>query len=86
MTDNYDKIGVDYIGRFESLEDDWQYVCDTLDVFNELPHLRKGNHSYYKDYYNPDTWDIVGRLYRRDVDLFGYGKDVFTTVNAALSR
>lgn len=82
LLDNHDNIGVDYIGRFESLDSDWRHVCDILNVKYELPHYRKGERGYYKDYYTADTWDIVGKLYQRDVDLFGYGKDVFTRVKA----
>ena len=88
LLDNSDKIGVDYIGRFEWLQRDWSQVCKWLGVRRELPHERKGNRDYscYMKYYTSETWDIVGRLYKRDVDLFGYGEVVFTPVNAMISR
>jgi hypothetical protein len=76
LLDIYGKIGVDYVGRFEHLEKDWAHVCATLDVIYELDHYRKGTHQFYKNYYTTETWDIVGKLYRRDVELFGYGDDV----------
>jgi hypothetical protein len=75
VLDTDDKIGVDYIGRFEHLEADWAHVCETLDVIYELDHYRKGSHQFYKNYYTPETWDIIGNLYRRDMELFGYGND-----------
>ena len=82
LLDKDGKIGVDYIGHFETLQRDWAHVCAILGVREELPHYRKGNRLHYRNYYTPDTWEIVGRLYKGDVDLFGYGKEVFTPVNA----
>lgn len=86
LLDNYDKIGVDYVGRFEWLQRDWRQVCNWLGVSHDLPHHRKGNrgYSFYQDYYTFETWNIVGKLYQRDVDLFGYGEVAFTTVNATV--
>ena len=82
LLDTHGKIGVDYIGRFEILKIDWAHICAILDVFDELPHIRKGNHQYYKNYYTPETWDIVGELYKRDVDLFDYGSDKLVAESA----
>lgn len=76
LLDNSDNIGVDYIGRFESLEEDWRHVCAILDVRYELPHHRKGDHEPYEKYYTSETWDIIGQLYQRDIALFGYGERV----------
>lgn len=72
LLDVHDKIGVDYVGKFESLQDDWRYVCERLGVEHELEHRRKTGHWPYEGYYTPDSWEIVGRLYSRDIALFGY--------------
>lgn len=67
------EIGVDFVGRFENLQADWQYVCSQIGVPPpQLTHWRKGSHLYYKYYYTPETWDIVGKIYQRDIDLFNY--------------
>jgi hypothetical protein len=72
LLDEEDQIGVDFVGRFESLMDDWLYVCEQIDVDPTIEHLRKGDHKPYEYYYTPETWDYVGELYRRDIELFGY--------------
>lgn len=72
LLDDHDKIGVDYIGHFESLQDDWRYVCDRLDVSPDLAHCRATDHEHYKYYYTPESWAVVGKLYQRDITLFGY--------------
>lgn len=65
-------VGVDFLGRFERLREDWQLVCDRVGVSDSLPHLRPGGHLDYREYYDAETQDIVGTAYRRDVELLGY--------------
>lgn len=72
LLDEHGNIGVDFIGRFESLQRDWKYVCDRVGVGNRLAHERKRIHEPYRYYYTAESWSIIGRLYQRDIDLFGY--------------
>tara|TARA_R110002072_G_scaffold46591_13_gene129293 strand:+ start:13651 stop:14331 length:681 start_codon:yes stop_codon:yes gene_type:complete len=68
-------IGVDMIGRFENLHDDWQRICDRVGVKSTMPHLRNSQadrgHSY-ADFYTPESKAIVRKLYARDFEVFGY--------------
>ena len=73
LLDRYDNLGVDFLGRFELLKTDWESICAILNVSYELPHCRKIERENYQNYYTPETWDIVGELYRQDIELFGYG-------------
>lgn len=76
LLENYDKIGVDFVGHFENLECDWRRVCSTIVRQTvDLEHHRKVAHNPYRYYYTPESWDIIGNLYQRDVELFGYGRD-----------
>lgn len=75
LIDVYANIGVDFVGRFENIQSDWRKVCATVGVKAELAHHRKVRHMPYKDYYTPESWDIIGKLYQRDVELFGYERD-----------
>jgi hypothetical protein len=72
LLDDAGEIGVDFVGRFEMLKRDWEYVCARLSVSAQLRHERRRAHWPYREYYVPDTWEIIGRLYQRDVELFGY--------------
>lgn len=72
-----DKAAVDFIGKFENLEDDLQTVYDRLGLAWEekLPvtkaHTRKRSDNYRK-YYDASLKEIVANEFRREVDLFGY--------------
>ena len=37
------ELVMDFIGRYENLQVDFQYVCDTLHQENALPHLHKSD-------------------------------------------
>lgn len=74
LLDNDDKIGVDFIGRYEFLKHDWEYVCERLGKFYPLPHIRKFDHDMFRCYYTPESWDIIENIYHRDVELFGYSE------------
>lgn len=68
------EIDMDYIGRFENLESDFQKICDRMHLSNiKLPHKikskKKGN---YKEFYSNETRKLVGELFKEDIELFGY--------------
>ena len=71
----YDSNGskIDYIGRFENLNQDFDVICKRL--FKKrisLPHKFKSNHTNYTQYYNKKTIDIVGDMYLEDIKYFKY--------------
>jgi len=93
----YDKNGkplVDFVGRFENLQSDFDKVCDQLGIEDsQLPHNnpsdKKGRNlkrrvrnwlylngentkESYLDFYDAETIEIVGKLYRKDIDTFAY--------------
>lgn len=73
LLDNDDKLGVDFLGRYELLHVDWETVCSILNVSYKLPHYRKVVRKPFEYYYTPETRRIIGELYEQDVELFGYG-------------
>ena len=67
---------VDYIGRFEYLEEDFNEVCNLLKLENvSLIHENKTNHKDYKKYYNNDNNAIIEYLYNKDIESFGFDFD-----------
>ena len=70
--DRQDKMAVNYLGRFERLTDDFRVVCQTLSIDIELEHLNPSHHREYGKYYNAATKELVGKLYAKDIDAFGY--------------
>lgn len=64
----------DYIGRFETLEEDWQAISSRLGVdANVLGHAIKGGGADdYRAHYDAESKDLVARIYKEEIELFGY--------------
>lgn len=65
-------VAVDFVGRFESLEDDWQKVCGHIGVSGPLPKLNATNHGPWADEHTPATIKHTNELYADDFSTFGY--------------
>lgn len=63
---------MDFIGRFETLENDFLYVSHCLDIQVTLPHLRQGQQGAYLKAYDAHMVEIVQRLYATDIERLGY--------------
>lgn len=62
----------DYM-RFETLNGDYRRIAETLDLsVKELPHLNKSRRGSVADHYDAESIDLVRRLYRDDIEHFGY--------------
>ena len=72
ITDREGKIAVDFIGRFENLENDFRLICLRLDIPFRLGHKNKYNHSGYRTYYKTNDIEKVQKLYERDLEYFKY--------------
>lgn len=71
--------GVNFIGRFERLEADWNLLCKIAGIpYKPLPVFRKSRKRlpHYRDYYTRELWDSVGEFYYEDVERFDY-KETF---------
>ena len=69
----YLDLDLDFIGRFENLQNDFDFVCKQIGMPpTRLPHLNKSRHKRYIDYYSKETAEIVRRRFREDIRLFGY--------------
>jgi hypothetical protein len=74
LTDEEGKIGVDFLGRFERLAEDFRLVQERIGLpRNELPWLQKArNAERYTDFYDKETRQIAGERFRQDIEMFGY--------------
>lgn len=72
----YDEQGnclVDFIGRFENLEEDFIKLCTLLPVSGvKLQKSNKSSHRHYSTYYDERTRNIVAQYYADDIRLFSY--------------
>ena len=72
IADPEGKIIVDFIGRFERINEDFSEVCRRLGIERQLPHYRKSDHENYRKYYTEETIDIVADWFESDIELFDY--------------
>jgi len=72
----YDEDGnqlVDFIGRFENQQEDFNQICDKLGILHkELTHENKSDHKPYWEYYDDEIREIVAEKYKKDIKVFGY--------------
>ena len=77
IIDDNNEIAIDFIGKFENLEEDFCYVLKKLnfDIIHEVKIVNKGNHENYKNYYvNNEILNKVNECYKQDFELFNYKK------------
>ena len=63
---------VDFVGRLETINEDFDYICRVLGISNELPCLNKSNADDWTMYYTDEMYRKVYRIYREDFEIFGY--------------
>ncbi len=67
---------VDFVGRFETIQADFNAVCEQIGVDARLPHLNASiRRRDWRSYYTKETRDLVERLFEVDLERFGYRWD-----------
>jgi hypothetical protein len=75
LTDERGNFLVDFVGRFERLEQDFRHICQTLNLDVKLPRLNQSPHRDYRSYYDSLTRELVATHFREDIEAFGYTFD-----------
>jgi hypothetical protein len=74
VTDSTGHVALDYLGRFETMDQDFQGVCQELGIrglprpFVQAVQVPRD----YKEYYTPSTQRLVGERFADDIRLFDY--------------
>ena len=70
------KTCVDFLIRFEHLNEDFSKLCDLLKINPiELPHAKgnfRTNKKPYQKHYSNETKKIIANRYREEIELFNY--------------
>lgn len=80
-TPNDDKLLVDFLGFFENIQDDFEYIKnklaldDNLAVLHENKTTSNNKQLDYRDFYTNETREIVAAVYKKDIELLGYNFD-----------
>ena len=73
LVDEIGEVAVDFIGRFENLQEDFYKVCDQLHIPNvNLPKKNVSKRRAYREYYTDKTTSLVQKRLSRELELFGY--------------
>jgi hypothetical protein len=73
LTDASGRLIVDFVGRYENLQADFDIVTQRLGLKRiALPHVNRSMHRHYAQYYSSESESIVGQRYARDLAAFGY--------------
>lgn len=72
----YDHTGecrVDYVGRYENIENDFNAILNKLNIHRKLQHINSSKRKNYKQYYvNDEVKKKIQYLYKNDFELFNY--------------
>jgi len=74
VCDISDQPEVDFIGKFESIDSDFDRVCDIIGVQNRLAVRNKGvkDHSEWDNSLTAHSKQRISELYRKDFEIFNY--------------
>ncbi len=75
LCDRRGNLIVDFVGRFENLEEDFEALCSRLQVSATLPMVNATTHPDYRSQYTKEMADAVASAYRDDIEFFGYDFD-----------
>jgi hypothetical protein len=84
LIDESGNIMVDHIGRFESIDEEFNLICSKAGKKLDLPHLNHTGHYsgeakthnpenvHYSTYYTQELIDIVATRCKKDIETFNY--------------
>lgn len=76
VCDNHGNLLVDWVGRMEHLGAVEDFVRRSTGSSISLEHHNRSSSGHgktdYRDEYDPSTREIVGRIFERDIEMFGY--------------
>lgn len=75
ITDGEGKLLVDFVGRYETLAQDFARICGRIGVQAQLPHVNRSARCDYQAYYNRQTAQLVADHFAPDIELLGYTFD-----------
>lgn len=74
LTDTHGHLFANFVGKFETMDEDFQYVMQTLKAPSAITLSRsnKTRHSPYRKYYTDSLMDLFQKRYSKDISLFEY--------------
>lgn len=68
-----DEMELDFIGRFENIQKDFELVSKIVGLKNRLPHKNSsGNTAPYWKYYTYESREVAENFFKEDLETFNY--------------
>ena len=71
----YDNAGqciIDFVGRFESCQEDANKILQKLKIDKEIPRMNSSKHLPYVEMYDQEPKEIIEEIYQKDIEIFNY--------------
>ncbi|MEO8458945.1 MAG: sulfotransferase family 2 domain-containing protein [Dokdonella sp.] len=82
LCDHEGSLLMNFVGRVEHLQRDYDAICNQTGIASTaLGQVNASKHRSYVDYYDDELIGLVGDLYQRDIELFGYRFDSPATID-----
>lgn len=73
ICDFNDNIIVDYVGKLETINEDWKNICKLTNInYRELPHINSSNRDDYRNYYDDDTIELIRKRFHKTINQYNY--------------
>lgn len=72
ILDNDGNKIVDFVGKFENLENDFRIICEKIGVDEKIPHFNQSVKSDYRKHYSKSSRDLVRDYYSSDIESLNY--------------
>lgn len=86
VADRRGRLLVDYLGRYESLRDDFGHICRELGINASLGRANASARGDYRDYYTDRLVALVRDGFAADIERFGYDFSGSTAAPQAAAR
>jgi chondroitin 4-sulfotransferase 11 len=63
---------LDFVGKLETINTDFKYVCEKIGATLKLGHIKKTNHFHYSWYYNEELEKLGENIFYQDIKNFNY--------------
>lgn len=73
LCDAKGNLSMDFVGKLENLQADWQIVCERIGIPHQpLPVRNATQRGHFQDYYDAESRQLVAEHWAREIKLFNY--------------
>lgn len=67
------KVEIDFVGRYENLDSDWEKICKALHVAPiALGRENRVSRADYRSFYDEESRELIAERFAKSIALFGY--------------